>query len=196
MRSLLILFCALFASSAVAQDSIYVGVGFGAFDYKENFASSILGRVADNVSTYKLTGGFEFNEHFALEMNYGKTGKIRQRGTDNVPPYGQVTDALETDFSITSLTAVGQMPFDWGALLAGLGYFSSENDFNETFSADCCQTINNGGKINDDGLTGLLGIEWRFGRFGTRIGVRLEYQWWDISRADASAAGIVLSYGF
>jgi len=41
-----------------------------------------------------------------------------------------------------------------------------------------------------------LGIEWRFGRFGTGFGVRLEYEWWDISDVDASTVGAGISYRF
>ena len=197
MRRLLVLSFALAGTTtAFAQESIYVGIGVGTFDYQESFVSSIVGRVADEVTIRKLMGGFEFNEHLALEINYAKTDDIRESGTQNVPPFGDVTDNLAQDFTITSLTAVGQLPFEWGALLAGLGYFSSENDFTDTLTSDCCDPSIIGGKINDDGLTGLLGIEWRFGRFGTRYAVRLEYQWWDLSDADSSAAGLTFSYGF
>jgi Outer membrane protein beta-barrel domain len=196
MRRLLVLPFALAATGALAQETIYVGIGVGSFDYQESFVSSILGRVADEVTIRKLMGGFEFNEHLALEINYGKTDDIRQSGTQNVPPFGDVTDTLSTDFTITTLTAVGQLPFEWGALLAGLGYFSSENDFTDTLTSDCCEPSVIGGTLNDDGLTALLGIEWRFGRFGTRYAVRLEYQWWDIPDADASATGLTFSYGF
>jgi Outer membrane protein beta-barrel domain len=196
MRRLLVLPFALAATTAFAQGSIYVGIGVGNFDYQESFVSSIVGRVADEVTIRKLMGGFEFNEHLALEINYGKTDDIRQSGTENVPPFGDVTGNLVLDFTITSLTALGQLPFEWGALLAGLGYFSSENDFTDTLTSDCCDPSVIGGTIRDEGLTGLLGIEWRFGRFGTRYAVRLEYQWWDISDADSSAAGLTFSYGF
>ena len=197
MRRLLVLPLALAATAAFPQDNIYVGVGVGTFDYQENFVSSILGQVSDEVTAWKLMGGFEFNPHFALEMNYGQTSNIRQSGTENIPPFGDVTDVLVTDFTITSLTAVGQFPFkDWGALVAGLGYFSSQNDFTDTLTADGFDPSVIGGSLSDDGLTGLLGFEFRWGRFGTRYAVRLEYQWWDIADADSSAVGIALTYGF
>ena len=97
---------------------------------------------------------------------------------------------------MTNLSAVGQLPLEWGVLMAGLGYYSSENDFVEELMADCCGSITNGNSISDNGVSAMLGIEWRFGRFGTRYGVRLEYEWWDISSVDASAIGIGFSYGF
>ena len=45
-------------------------------------------------------------------------------------------------------------------------------------------------------MTALLGVEWRFGRFGTRYGLRLEYEWWDIDAVSTSAVGLAFSYGF
>jgi hypothetical protein len=196
MRGFPVLAFALVATTAFAQDSVYVGIGAGSFDYQENFVSPIIGQVADEVSVTKLLGGFQFNDHFALEMNIARTHQIRQFGTENVPPFGDVSDSLSMDLTITSLRALGQLPFDWGVLLAGLGYFSSENDFSETLSADCCETVVDSGSFGDDGFTTVLGLEWRFGRFGTRYGIRLEYEWWDLSGTDTSAVGIGVSYGF
>lgn len=196
MRRLLVLPCMFAAAAAFGQDTIYVGVGVGTFSYDETFVSNILGQVSDEVTNRKLFGGFEFNEHFTFEMSYAKTADIRQSGTANVPPFGDVTDVLVMDFTMTALTAVGQLPFNWGALLGGLGYFSSDNGFTDTLTADCCDPSVVSSSISDDGMTALVGIEWRFGRFDTRYGIRLEYQWWDIADADASSVGIAVSYGF
>lgn len=196
MRGLLVLPLGLATTTVLAQEGGYIGVGFGNFDYQENFFSQIVGQVADEVSINRILGGFEFNEHLALEISYGKTGDIRQSGTEFIDPFGDVSSVISQDFVITNITALGQLPFDWGALLGGIGYFSSENDLTETLSADCCNTLVNAFTFRDDGLSALLGIEWRFGRFGARYGLRLEYQWWDITDSDASSVGLAVSYGF
>jgi hypothetical protein len=196
MRGITVLLCVLCGPAALAQESIYVGIGLGSFDYAETARVPVLGKVADKVSAQKLFGGFEINDYFALEISYGKTSDIRQSGTENIDPFGDVTVALETDYSMTVMRAMGQLPFDWGLLLGGLGYYSSANDFNEVTSAACCNSLVNAGTIREDGLMATVGIEWRFGRFGTRYGVRLEYEWWDLSNVDVSIVGLALSYGF
>jgi hypothetical protein len=186
----------LLGGPAVAQDSYYIGVGVGSFDYRESFVDSLYGRVDDSVTTYELFGGFEFNEHVALEISYRTTDDIMAVGSATVAPFGLISGRLTSDFSMTSLVGLGQIPFEWGALIGGLGYFSSENDFREDLMADTFAPFVSSGSYNDDGLTAALGIEWRFGRFGARYGVRLEYEWWDIDAAEASAIGVGFSYGF
>ena len=201
MRTLLVLFLAPLASTAFAQDSIYVGIGFGDFDYSESTGDLILGKVAANGAREKIFGGFEFNEHFTLEVSYSKTGDLTDSNTtslllDNDTVPDEVTGTLTTDFTITTLNAIGQLPFDWGALMGGLGYFSSDSGFSAVATAECCGMLSNSGSISDNGLSAMLGAEWRFGRFGTRYGVRLEYEWWDMADVDTSMIGLAFSYGF
>jgi Outer membrane protein beta-barrel domain len=195
MRALTVLLLVLAAMPVYAQDSVYVGLGLGSFDYREKGLDPDLGRVGETVSNTRLFGGFEFNEHFAIEVSYGQTGAVHAQGSGFDPQVGDYTAVLKTDVTMSVLSAVGQLPRDWGVLLGGLGYFSSSSDFTEDFSAFCC-SFRNEGTINDNGLAAKLGIEWRFGRFGTRFGVRLEYDWFDISNVNASALGLALSYGF
>ena len=191
-----ILIWASFSGVSWAQENAYVGIGFGTFDYKEGTADSTFGQVSDSVGSVHLFGGFEFNDYLALEISYGETSDIINRSTVNIPPFGDVTATTKTDFVITNLTAVGQLPLDWGVLLGGLGYFSAENNLRETLTAACCEPLFGGGDFNENGMSAKLGIEWRFGRFGTRIGLRLEYDWWDVGYADTSQVGFAVSYGF
>jgi hypothetical protein len=195
MRSLVFVLLMFLSSAALAQQSVYLGLGLGNFSYSEN-VDLVLGTVSETTSSKWLFGGFEFNDHFAIEISYGKTDDISDSNTATVPGYGEVTETLLTDFTITGLSAVGQIPFEWGALLGGLGYFSSDSGYFGTASADCCGTVSGGGSISDNGLMALLGVEWRFGRFGTRYGVRLEYDWWDMGGVDATSLGLGFSYGF
>ena len=104
MRShaLLALCLVVTPAAAYAQQSIYVGLGYGGFDYEEDQPVPALGLVSDTVSTYKLFGGFEVNDYFALEVAYRESDDIRQSGTENIPPFGDVTSNLTTDFTLTS----------------------------------------------------------------------------------------------
>jgi hypothetical protein len=190
------LLCAFFGATANAQEGIYVGIGLGNFDFEESLNDPLLGRVGGEVDVAKLFGGFEINDYFAIEISYGETSDLTQRVIGDFPPIGNLDYSLTQDFAITVLRGVGQYPMEWGALLGGLGYFSAENDFRESFAAECCAPFTGSGTISDNGLAGMLGIEWRFGRFGTRYAFRLEYEWWDFDLADASAVGVAFSYGF
>jgi hypothetical protein len=196
MRRLVVCLLLLAGSAADAQESVYVGLGLGSFDYEEKFVDPILGTVSDSVNSYKLIGGFELSQHFAIEVSYGKTDDILQTGSADVPPFGIISSRLSIEYTKTAVRLLGQWPLDPVVLLGGLGYFSGEGDFQEYLAADCCGTATNEGSISDDGTLAMLGIEWRFGRFGTRYGLRLEYEWWDISGVDASTVGFAVTYGF
>jgi hypothetical protein len=201
VRFPVLLLLAFTGTAAHAQEDIYVGLGFGNFTYEEATGDIFLGDVEDTNTRWKLFGGFEFNDNFALEIQYGETSDLSDTRTqfllldgDDVPD--EVTGKLTTDFTITALNAVGQWPFEWGALLGGIGYFTSDSDFTATANAPCCGSLSRSGSIRDNGLSAMLGLEFRFGRFGTRYGIRLEYEWWDMDGIDTSAIGLGLTYGF
>jgi hypothetical protein len=197
MRSISLLLLALFATAASAQQSIYVGLALGNFDFSEHIGDLVLGTVSDTATKQQLFGGFEINDHFAIEISYGKTDELHYANTVNVESLGEITGRVDQDFTITNLLAVGQLPFEWGALLGGIGFFSSDNDYRESYTGDILGgTISGDGSFSDDGMSAMLGAEWRFGRFGTRFGIRLQYEWWDIPDVDISSIGMAISYGF
>jgi hypothetical protein len=88
------------------------------------------------------------------------------------------------------------LPFDSFVLLGGLGYFSASGDFAEYAVIECCGPETAAGSFEDDGMMAQFGVEWRFGRFGTSYGIRLEYEWWDLSGVDSSTLGLAFTYGF
>lgn len=196
MRRLLVCLMTLAASGVAAQENVYVGLGIGEFDYEEQFVDPILGQVSDTVSAYKLFGGFEFNDYLAVEISYGKDDSIIDSESVVIPPFGNVFYRIDMEFTKTALRAVGQLPLDSIVLLAGIGYFSSEGDLEEFFDVETQGQFANEISLNDDGMTAMLGVEWRFGRFGTRYALRAEYEWWDMSEVDASTVGLAFSYGF
>ena len=195
MRRILVLALILAAPVAAAQEG-YVGLSFGSFDYEEEASDPILGLVSDTVGQYKLFGGFEIVQYLAIQVDYTKVGGIEDTASFDTLQFGRVDYFLDMDMTITSVAAVGMLPKDWGALIAGIGYYSSELDFREAAILECCDTVTSDGTINDDGLQAMLGIEWRFGRFGARYAIRLEYNWFDMDGTDTSSLGLGFLYGF
>ena len=195
MRKLTLLFLGLASSAALAQEGIYVGIGVGSMDYSETTQSGLIPKVEDQVSAYKLYGGFEINDHFAIEINYGETDDVMDSGSQFIPGLGTVTQSTTTELATTVLRGIGQLSYEWGVLQGAIGFYSAEIDFLDTLMVNGSSgTI--GGGFSDDGLSAMIGIEWRFGRFGTGFGVRLEYEWLDISDIDAETIGLGIAYRF
>jgi hypothetical protein len=195
MRRLLACLLVSIATNAHAQENMYVGFGYGQFDYEENFVDPLLGQVSDSVPSYKLFGGFEFNEHVAVEISYGKDDSIIKSAPAFSLDCGSGTYQLDLEFTKTALRAVGQLPLGSIVLQAGAGYFSADGDIDQFFVGGPCNFADES-SLSDDGMMAQLGVEWRFGRFGARYALRLEYEWWDMSDVDASTVGLAFSYGF
>jgi hypothetical protein len=196
MRAATLILLATFASPVLAQEGMYVGLGLGRFDYSEDAASLAPAPLRDTLSSWKVYGGFEIGEHIAIEIRYGAAGEIEQSVSGTDPDLGNATLRFDTDFKITTALAVGVWPRDWGVLLGGLGYFDSTTEANLTLSTECCGNFNDKVSFGDNGLAAMLGVEWRFGRFGTGLGIRLEYEWLDVDNADASTIGVGIAYRF
>lgn len=182
-------------TAAHAQEGIYVGLGVGSFDYEEQIVDPLYGQVSDSAAMKKIIAGFEFNRNVGIEFGYGETGDLTATGQVDHPVFGVVTGNLRTDLKITSLKLLGQWPLDWGVVLGGIGYFTSDNEVVDRQSAACCQA-NSNFTVTDTGLFAMVGFEYRWGRFGTRWGARLEYEHFDIEDLDTSNIGIALTYGF
>jgi Outer membrane protein beta-barrel domain len=186
----------LFASAAFAQEGMYVGIGLGSFDYQEDAAFLAPRPFGETVSAWKAYGGFEFNDYFALEVRYGGTEKIEQGFSDTGPTLGAFTGTVDMDFTTTSAVAMGMFPRDWGVLIGGLGYFNTNSDAHLELVTECCGRLTQSASVSDDGIMAVLGLEWRFGRFGMGPAVRVEYEWLDMADADAATIGVGIAYRF
>lgn len=196
MRAIALAALALLASPAFAQEGMYVGLSLGRFDFQESRAGLAPGPFDGTASSWRLYGGFEFNEHVAMEIHYGATGRLEQPYSGTDPSLGDFTSTFRTDFKTTSVMAVGMLPKDWGTLLGGLGLYQTKEDVDLDLTASCCGNLTDTISVNDNGTIALLGLEWRFGRFGTGVAVRVEYEWMDISDADASTVSLGIAYRF
>jgi len=195
MRAAIFILLALVGLPAFAQEGVFVGLGLGSFDYADSTSDPFFGKRSDTVSSYKFFGGFEFNDHVAIEIGYGSSQDIQESVSGTDSSLGNFTSSTSTAFTSTTFKIVGQFPLDWGVLIGGLGYFDADTDVKLQFISDA-GSFNADGSLTDNGLMAMLGVEWRFGRFGLGYGVRLEYEWWDVTDADASTIGVGISYRF
>lgn len=196
MRSIAILALALLAGPTWAQEGIYVGIGVGNFDYTETSAFLAPDPFDDTVSSWQIYGGFEINDHLAFEIRYGAADEFTQSFSGTDPAAGAVSGTVGMDFRTTSAVALGMLPKDWGALFAGLGYFDQNIAADLAGTTECCGPFSADTSLGDEGLMALLGVEWRFGRFGTGVGFRIEYEWLDVEDASGSTVGIGVAYRF
>ena len=196
MRAIRLVVLFAVSSPAIAQEGMYVGLGLGAFDYSENSPRLAPETFDDTVSAWKIYGGFELNEHFGFEIRYGATDTIEQTLSGTDPVAGDFTATFGTDFTTTTVLGVGMLPKDWGTLFGGIGYFDSSGDTALALTTQCCGPFNDSLSISDSGLAAVLGVEWRFLRFGSGVALRLEYEWLDVDNANASTLGIGIAYRF
>jgi hypothetical protein len=197
MRVMRLVVLLALTSPALAQEGMYVGVGLGSFDYSENSPFLAPAPFEDTVSSWKIYGGFEFSDRFGFEIRYGSTGNFDQTVSGTDPGgFGDFTARFDTDFTITTALAMGMLPKEWGVLFGGIGYFDSSSDSDLALDTECCGVLGDSIPIGDNGAAAVLGIEWRFGRFGTGYGLRLEYEWLDVADADASTFGVGVAYRF
>lgn len=196
MRAIAAAALALAALPATAQEGIYVGAGFGSFDYAEETPLLAPETFEDRVPAWRIYGGFEFNDHFGFEIRYGGTDSIEQRFTTTDPDLGELTLEFSQDFRTTSALVIGMLPNDWGTLFGGIGYFDSSAETRLEVTTTDGTLGSDKITLTDNGLAAALGIEWRFGRFGTGYGIRLEYEWLDVDGADGSTIGVGASYRF
>lgn len=204
MRAITLVSLALLASPAFAQSGFYVGLGLGSFDYEDSTIVRVIpsniprfGSVSDTASSYKLYGGFDLNDNFAIEISYGTSDELKGEGIGFDPPPlpGDFRFSIKTEFTATVAKAMGRLPLGRSVLLGSLGYFHMDGDaLSETVSG----VGPAGGSIsfNEDGVVGTVGVEWALSESVTGYRVRLEYEWWDMDSADASTLGVGVSYRF
>ena len=196
MRTIALLVLLAVSTPLIAQEGMYTGIGIGSFDYSESDPFLAPEPLAERVSAWKLYGGFEMNEHLAFEIRYGESEEIGTT-TSFVDPFaGPISSTVDVDFQVTTVLGMGMLPFEWGTLLGGIGFFSSSSDADFSIVSECCGSARGSADLDDDGLAAMVGVEWRFGRLGTGIGVRLEYEWLDFENAKASTLGVGVSYRF
>ncbi len=196
MKILALLLCVGLAHLAHAQDErgIYMGAALGTFAYDGSDSDDALIPVSDDTWAYQLTGGYKFNEHFALEAGIGGTGDIEDHFTSTVPGIGTVAFDVTGSYNIYTLTALALLPFDAITLFGGAGYYSASLD--ATLDAQGFGTVDSASEHNR-GATAVFGLQHDFGLDLKSFSIRGQYQWYDSDNdIDLSGISIGLLYRF
>ncbi len=152
MRPVLIVAVGLWAASGMTQEvepGGYIGIGLGKWDYEEAIPG--FGNFSDSAAYTKLYGGYRFNENWAFEASWETTDTVEQFATIGLFP-----TRMGLEFEPISLRGVGFLPFSWGSLFAGLGYFDGDADL--FIEVDMGFTVTRTDtSASEDGLTFLGG---------------------------------------
>jgi hypothetical protein len=185
----MILGLALGGSSALAQDLAgYAGVAVGEFDYANEFG----GDFSDSDSSWKLYGGFQIGEYVSFEGGRTWTsiepdppGAVLSVGT-------RVLFAQDVDYELTDLRIMGRLPLKQFDLWFAIGVYEMEADVDFTSFFGGPASLD----VYDTGELWALGVDWRLGQIDRTFDVRLEYEVFDFSFADASTLSVGIAYRF
>ena len=168
----------------------YIGIGLASFNYEESLSG--FGSFDDSTSATKIYGGYQFNETWAVEGSWESSGTVEQTSTLTIPPFAPITTRLGADFEALTVRGVGFLPFSWGDLFGGIGYYDGDSAAFAEVDDGMGTVIRVEGEGSDNGLTLLGGVQWDF----SSISLRLEYEWWDIDGGDATAIGAGFHWRF
>ena len=194
MRLLALVLAAFGAAPAFAQGlSAYIGVDVGVLAHDVPDPDSPF---SDTVGAWKLFGGFQINDYIGFEAARGSS---RSLGDDdgvgsplNVGVH-RLHQAHSVEFDLFTVKIKGFLPFEWGSLSIGYGYFNMDADAVWTAPSGDRGSIS----VGDDGEVATLGIDWRrFGRFDRSFDLRLEYEWFDFPFSNAETLTIGVAYRF
>lgn len=187
-----ILWLLLAGASASGQElSAYAGAAIGALD-NDNPGG---GAFSDTVSMWKLYGGLQIGSHFGLEVSHGSTGAIHGEpsGSPLAVDVLLFSSAHRVEFTTSTFKAMGYLPFDWGALSLGYGFFQTKADVDVTNSTFGRSSLTVTGRDE----MAALGIEWRLRRpFDRSVDFRLEYEWFSFPYSDVSTLALGVAYRF
>ena len=162
---------AIFATSpAMAADEggFYIGAGLGDFSVDE-------GGFSESDTSFKLLGGWMFNDYIGGELEYIDGGTVG-----------------EGDFGIDSTGVNVSVKGNWPVIeqfdvFAKLGYYFWDADID--FEGDSGQEDNESGSDVSWGI----GAGWDF---TDNFGVIAEYQWFTIEEADAELLSVSVLWKF
>ena len=166
-----------FVQAAAAQDRSgpYVGFSAGSFDFADDEEI-----IDGSTSTYRLIGGYRFNDNFGLEGGWGETGDIEESATEFFPPVGNISVNYGVDFEVLTVRALGFLPLDRVSLVGGVGYYDADFTITATASA-LGVTASDSVSDSERGATLVGGLELNL----ERIDIRGELEWFDIDEAEA-----------
>lgn len=170
---------ALVASGTVMADNdFYLGARAGSAlnDRFDNTASNV-----DSDNAYSFNGGWNFNEHWGLELGYIEPGDLH---ADAVADAG-----FDLDGSMVTAGVTYRMPLANNfELLSGVGAFDLNEDGTLTTIAGPVPVSN-----DDSGVYVEVGARYRF---DGPIALRASYQWFDFDSNGDGTPWIGIEFGF
>ena len=175
------------ASTAGAQEILpaYLGFSFGAIDYEELDPSTGL-VLSDAGGTYRLIGGYRFNENFAFEAAWGETSGIKE--TFDVPALSSTSFTIDAAYDVVTVRTLGMLPLEKMSLLGGIGFYNSERKLSADFDG-LDQFVDT--ERADSGATFVGGVQVDL----KSVTIRGEIEWFDADR-DVEATDITFSVLF
>jgi OOP family OmpA-OmpF porin len=160
------------AAHADVQPGFYMGAGFGTTKVGDDaFGSS----VDDSDTGFKVFGGYDFNQNFAVEVSYFDLGEAS--GSFEDIDFGRID--FDAGISGFSASAVGTLPVsDMFSVFAKLGFASYDVDAHVTVAGFGSGSGSTSESDMVYGVGGALG----FGQFG----LRLEYEAINVDNGDAN----------
>jgi OOP family OmpA-OmpF porin len=177
----------LVAASQTAAQGFYIGGSVGKSDFDDDNAIPGLitsGSVDGSDTGFKIFGGYQFNQHFGVELAWVDLGKAGYSGTFSGLPVTGGT--VET--SGLNLSAVGILPLGSGfALFGKAGFFAWESK-----AKDVTGGLPFSGK--EDGTDLSLGIGASYD-FTKNFGIRAEWERFKaVGDIDLLSVGIVYKF--
>lgn len=170
----LALSCGLAAvAQAQENDGIYVGVSLGLLSYEEiNRDFGV--RIADDTAAYRLLGGYQFNDYYAIEVGLGTAGDIEETLFGASASFGEQSLRVRGEYEIMTVRGMAMAPVSPMHMYGAAGYYESTlstsiryEDDRGVFADDFDTT--------DSGFTVAGGIIFDM----DRVSIRGEYEWFD-----------------
>jgi len=177
----------LAAASQASAQGFYIGGSVGQSDTDNSITSGLItsGTVDGTDTGFKLFGGYQFNQHFGLELAYVDLGKVSYSGSSGAAP---VTGG-KVETSGINFSAVGTLPLNPSfALFGKIGMFvwdakASDVTGGAPFSA------------TDDGTDVSYGIGASF-NITKNISARAEWERFKLDSSDADLLSIGIVFRF
>lgn len=169
--------CVLFLGLAVPQaqeiEGGYVGVSLGSFDYTDD--GEIFGiPFADSATSYRVLGGYQFNDYYAVEATVGATSDVKESFRAVDPFFGNVSLDIKGQYEIATVRVLAFAPLTSMSVFGGIGYYDATLDLSLAYQ-DAFDSITLSEESSQDGATILGGVQFEMRRFA----IRGEYEWFD-----------------
>jgi hypothetical protein len=168
---------ALWSAGALAQDQsgAYLGGGLGQFDFVEEGAGSLA--IDDTALSYRVYGGYRFNDTFAVEGSYGKTDEMSESDQFIVGP-NTVNATVRAEYDFLEARGLAHLK----AFFAGIGYWEADLSASVDINSVLTGPISVPASDTDSGVSVVLGGQWDL----DRVGVRVELAAYDMDNVESA----------